>query len=48
MSGDPEQEYFANGIVEDIITALWRFKEELFVSRAVPASPARRGRPMSA
>src|ERR1700722_4733349 len=23
MSGDPEQEYFADGIVEDIITALW-------------------------
>src|SRR5215208_2518701 len=26
MSGDPEQEYFADGIVEDIITALSRFK----------------------
>ena len=25
MSGDPEQEYFADGIVEDIITALSRF-----------------------
>src|SRR5215469_11829016 len=25
MSGDPEQEYFADGIVEDIITALCRF-----------------------
>ena len=24
MSGDPEQEYFADGIVEDIITALSR------------------------
>jgi adenylate cyclase len=30
MSGDPEQEYFADGIVEDIITALSRF-EQLFV-----------------
>ena len=30
MSGDPEQEYFADGIVEDIITALSRFKA-LFV-----------------
>src|SRR5689334_2542422 len=25
MSGDPEQEYFADGVVEDIITALSRF-----------------------
>ena len=31
MSGDPEQEYFADGIVEDIITALSRFKT-LFVT----------------
>jgi len=30
MSGDPEQEYFADGIVEDIITALSHFKA-LFV-----------------
>ena len=30
MSGDPEQEYFADGIVEDIITALSHFKS-LFV-----------------
>jgi adenylate cyclase len=30
MSGDPEQEYFADGMVEDIITALSRFKS-LFV-----------------
>jgi len=27
MSGDPEQEYFADGMVEDIITALSRFKD---------------------
>ena len=26
MSGDPEQEYFSDGMVEDIITALSRFK----------------------
>jgi adenylate cyclase len=26
MSGEPEQEYFADGIVEDIIIALSRFK----------------------
>ena len=26
MSGDPEQEYFADGIVEDIITGLSRIK----------------------
>jgi len=26
MSGDPEQEYFVDGIVEDIITGLWRIK----------------------
>src|SRR5439155_16450259 len=30
MSGDPEQEYFTDGIVEDIITTLSRFKA-LFV-----------------
>src|SRR6516164_5498647 len=32
-SGDPEQEYFADGVVEDIITALSRFKS-LFVIAA--------------
>ncbi len=26
MSGDPEQEYFADGIVEDLITALSRYR----------------------
>jgi len=30
LSGDPEQEYFADGIVEDIITGLSRF-DQLFV-----------------
>jgi adenylate cyclase len=33
MSGDPEQEYFADGIVEDIITALSRFSWLLVVAR---------------
>jgi DNA-binding winged helix-turn-helix (wHTH) protein len=33
MSGDPEQEYFADGIVEDIITSLSRFKTFTVVSR---------------
>jgi TolB-like protein/Tfp pilus assembly protein PilF len=33
MSGDPEQEYFADGVVEDIITALSRFKELLVIAR---------------
>jgi TolB-like protein/class 3 adenylate cyclase len=31
MSGDPEQEYFSDGLTEDIITALSRFKS-LFVA----------------
>jgi TolB-like protein/class 3 adenylate cyclase len=33
MSGDPEQEYFADGIVEDIITALCRFKALFVIAR---------------
>ena len=33
MSGDPEQEYFADGIVEDIITALSRFKWLFVIAR---------------
>jgi adenylate cyclase len=33
MSGDPEQEYFADGIVEDITTALSRFKELFVIAR---------------
>jgi TolB-like protein/class 3 adenylate cyclase len=33
MSGDPEQEYFADGIVEDIITALSRFKSLFIIAR---------------
>ena len=38
MSGDPEQEYFADGMVEDIITALSR-------SRRCSSSPATRASP---
>lgn len=33
MSGDPEQEYFADGMVEEIITALSRFKSLLVIAR---------------
>jgi TolB-like protein/class 3 adenylate cyclase len=33
MSGDPEQEYFADGIVEDVITALSRFKSLFVIAR---------------
>jgi adenylate cyclase len=33
MSGDIEQEYFADGMVEDIITALSRFKTLLVIAR---------------
>jgi TolB-like protein/class 3 adenylate cyclase len=33
MSGDPEQEFFADGIVEDIITALSRFKSLFVIAR---------------
>jgi adenylate cyclase len=33
MSGDPEQEYFADGIVEDMITALSRFKSLFVIAR---------------
>ncbi len=33
MCGDPEQEYFADGMVEDIITALSRFKSLFVIAR---------------
>jgi TolB-like protein/class 3 adenylate cyclase len=33
MSGDPEQEYFADGIVEEIITALSRNKQLFVIAR---------------
>src|SRR6516164_7391835 len=33
MSGDPEQEFFADGTVEDIITALSRFRQLFVIAR---------------
>ena len=33
MSGDPEQDYFCDGIVEDIITALSRFRQLFVIAR---------------
>ena len=33
MSGDPEQEYFADGVVEDIITALSRIRWLFVIAR---------------
>lgn len=33
MSGDPEQEYFADGMVEDIITELSRYSELFVIAR---------------
>src|SRR5437763_15506390 len=33
MSGDPEQEYFADGVVEVIITELLRFKSLFVIAR---------------
>jgi TolB-like protein/class 3 adenylate cyclase len=33
MSGDPEQDYFADGMVEDIITALSHFKSLFVIAR---------------
>jgi TolB-like protein/class 3 adenylate cyclase len=33
MSGDPEQEYFADGMAEEIITALSRFKSLFVIAR---------------
>ena len=33
LNGDPEQEYFADGIVEDIVTALSRFRNLFVISR---------------
>ncbi len=33
LSSDPEQEYFADGMVEDIITALSRFKSLFVIAR---------------
>src|SRR5262249_56993171 len=33
MSADPEQEYFADGVVEEIITALSRFRQLFVIAR---------------
>jgi TolB-like protein len=33
MSGDPEQEYFSDGITDDIITQLSRFKKTSVTDR---------------
>jgi adenylate cyclase len=33
MSGDPEQDYFADGIVEEIITALSKFRQLFVIAR---------------
>jgi TolB-like protein len=33
MSGDPEQDYFADGIVDDIITALTRMRWFFVIAR---------------
>jgi TolB-like protein/Tfp pilus assembly protein PilF len=33
MSGDPEQDYFADGVVEEIITALSRFRQLFVIAR---------------
>ena len=33
MSKDPEQEYFADGVVEDIIAALSRFRSFFVIAR---------------
>jgi adenylate cyclase len=45
MSGDPEQEYFVDGMVEEIITALSRIRW-LFVIAAIRPSPTRAKRSM--
>ena len=33
MSGDPDQDYFSDGITEDIITGLSRFSELFVIAR---------------
>ena len=33
MSGDPEQEYFADGITEDLLTALSRIRWLFVIAR---------------
>jgi adenylate cyclase len=41
MSGDPEQEFFADGLVEDIITTLSKLAGPSRSSRAIPPSSTR-------
>jgi DNA-binding winged helix-turn-helix (wHTH) protein len=45
LSGDPEQEYFADGMVEEIITALSRIGELFVIARNRP-SPTKGGQSM--
>ena len=33
MSGDPEQEYFADGIAEDVLTTLSKIQELMVIAR---------------
>ena len=44
MSGDPDQEYFADGVVEDILTGLSRFKSLFVIARN--SSFTYKGRPV--
>ena len=46
MSGDPEQEFFADGLTEDIITELSRFRQLLVISRN--AVFVHKGKPITA
>ncbi len=34
MSGDPEQEYFSDGVTEDIITELSKFRDLFVIARS--------------
>ena len=45
MSGDPEQEYFSDGITEDIITELSRFRSLFVIARH--SSFAFKGKPVT-
>jgi 2-haloalkanoic acid dehalogenase type II len=45
LSGDPDQEYFSDGITEDIITELSRFRELFIISRS--SSFALKGQPVN-
>ena len=46
MSGDPEQEFFADGLTEDIITEVARFRDLLVISRN--AVFTKKGKPVTA